>query len=90
MEGKITVRAHPCHGPRSIQMSDGGRAGIARAWRVYHDGAPTEVFVVDAERPLIGRTVVDYRGRMLTASHVGISAGDLARLVAPRLPDSLR
>lgn len=80
MDGKITVR----HAPNPPMRAE-------RAWRIYRNGLPTDAFVVDFHRDgWIGLTITDYTGdKTFTCQHAGISAGDLARLKAPSLPDSL-
>lgn len=73
---------------RQRQASIAGGGGprdhsVERAWRIHDEDGPTDLRVVLARQ---GMTVVrDYENVMLTCWHIGISPGDLARLVLPRI-----
>lgn len=76
---RITVHPIRTWTPR-IDVEDGlGNPIVALdAWTVWttRDGR-TDLHVVSTR---FGKTVIDGRGRMVSCWHLGISAGDLARL----------
>lgn len=61
-----------------------GEFGIEQTWAVFEDGVRTEFCIVRSVHPHPYLTMIDGSNKMVDSWHIGVSPGDLARLIMKR------